>query len=38
MRDAPHAQAAEAFLRFLTSPKGQAIYHHYGFLPPQGAQ
>lgn len=33
MRNAPHRRAAEAFLRFLTGPKGQAIYHHYGFLP-----
>lgn len=33
MRDAPHVRAARAFLRFLTSTKGQAIYRHYGFLP-----
>lgn len=34
LRNAPHHQAAEAFLRFLTGPKAQAIYRHYRFLPP----
>ncbi len=34
MKDAPHPQAAREFLQFLTSPVAQAIYHHYGFLPP----
>ncbi len=32
MRNAPHPVAARAFLRFLTSSEGQAIYRHYGFL------
>ncbi len=38
MRHAPHAKAAEAFLRFLTGPEGQAIYQHYGFLPVTGSK
>jgi molybdate transport system substrate-binding protein len=33
LKDAPHRQAAEAFLDFLTGPKSQAIYRDYGFLP-----
>jgi ABC-type molybdate transport system substrate-binding protein len=35
MKDAPHRQAAEDFLRFLNGPEGQAVYARYGFLPPQ---
>jgi len=35
MKTAPHPKAAEAFVNFLTSPSGQAIYKKYGFLPPQ---
>ncbi|MDE2023718.1 MAG: substrate-binding domain-containing protein [Gammaproteobacteria bacterium] len=34
MKDAPHPAAARAFLRFLTGPEAQAIYRHYGFMPP----
>ena len=34
MKAAPHAQAAEDFVAFLTSPAGQAVYRKYGFLPP----
>ncbi|MDE2461299.1 MAG: extracellular solute-binding protein, partial [Gammaproteobacteria bacterium] len=34
MQTAPHPQAAQAFLQFLSSPAAQAIYRHYGFLPP----
>ena len=34
MKAAPHAQAAEDFVAFLTSPAGQAVYQKYGFLPP----
>ncbi len=34
MRDAPHPEAAAAFVRFLASPEGQAVYRRYGFLPP----
>jgi ABC-type molybdate transport system substrate-binding protein len=30
----PHAAAAQAFLAFLLSPRGQAIYRSYGFGPP----
>lgn len=39
MRDAPHAEAANAFVQFLGSSEGQAIYRKYGFLPaaPEGA-
>jgi len=33
MRDAPHPQAGEDFLRFLVSTPGQDIYRRYGFLP-----
>ncbi|HUB90538.1 MAG TPA: substrate-binding domain-containing protein [Dyella sp.] len=35
MKDAPHAQAAKDFLAFMTSEQAQAIYHKYGFQPPQ---
>ena len=35
MKDAPHPQAAQAFMQFLLSPAGQAIYKRYGFEPPQ---
>ena len=35
MRKAPHRKAAEAFMGFLTGPRGQAIYRHYGFMPPK---
>ncbi|WP_164931842.1 substrate-binding domain-containing protein [Dyella sp. M7H15-1] len=35
MKDAPHAQAAKDFLAFMTSSQAQAIYHKYGFQPPQ---
>ncbi len=35
MKDAPHRQAGEDFLRFLQSPEGQAIFARYGFLPPE---
>lgn len=31
---APHPAAAQAFLAFLLSPRGQAIYRSYGFGPP----
>jgi molybdate transport system substrate-binding protein len=31
---APHRAAAQAFLAFLLSPRGQAIYRSYGFGPP----
>jgi len=34
MRAAPHPEAAAAFMKFLTGPKGQAIYRKYGFMPP----
>ena len=34
MKTAPHAQAAEDFVAFLSSPAGQAVYQKYGFLPP----
>lgn len=35
MKDAPHKLAGEQFLLFLNSAEGQAIYQHYGFLPPK---
>lgn len=34
LRDAPHKQAAKDFMQFISSAKGQAIYRHYGFMPP----
>jgi ABC-type molybdate transport system substrate-binding protein len=34
MKDAPHAKAADTFMKFLLSPAGQAVYRHYGFAPP----
>jgi molybdate transport system substrate-binding protein len=33
LKNAPHPQAADAFLDFLTDPKGQEVYRKYGFLP-----
>jgi ABC-type molybdate transport system substrate-binding protein len=33
MKNAPHAEAGDNFLRFLASAEGQAIYQRYGFLP-----
>ncbi|MGD8379781.1 MAG: substrate-binding domain-containing protein [Gammaproteobacteria bacterium] len=38
MKKAPHAKAARAFMDFLTGPEGQAIYRHYGFMPPPAAK
>jgi ABC-type molybdate transport system substrate-binding protein len=35
MKDAPHPEAARAFMQFLLSPAGQAVYKRYGFEPPQ---
>jgi len=35
--DAPHPEAADAFLNFLMSDKGQSIYRKYGFEPPPAA-
>ena len=35
MKDAPHPEAAKAFMQFLLSPAGQAVYRKYGFEPPQ---
>lgn len=32
MQNAPHPEAARAFMEFLTSDKGQAIYKKYGFI------
>ncbi|HLR32300.1 MAG TPA: substrate-binding domain-containing protein, partial [Fodinibius sp.] len=32
MKDAPHPEAAKAFMEFLTSEKGQQIYQKYGFM------
>lgn len=34
MRKAPHPKAAEAFMKFLRGPTGQALYRRYGFMPP----
>jgi molybdate transport system substrate-binding protein len=34
LRNAPHPEAAAAFVRFMTGPRGQALYRKYGFLPP----
>lgn len=33
LKDAPHPQAAEAFLKFLGSKKASEIYQKYGFMP-----
>ncbi|HEY1773584.1 MAG TPA: substrate-binding domain-containing protein [Gammaproteobacteria bacterium] len=35
MKDAPHPEAAKAFMQFLLSAAGQAVYKKYGFEPPQ---
>lgn len=32
--DAPHKQAARDFMHFIVGAKAQAIYRHYGFMPP----
>ena len=37
LRAAPHPQAAAAFMKFLTGPRGRALYRKYGFLPPPAA-
>jgi len=34
MKNAPHPAAAKAFMDFLMSPKGQAIYREYQFMKP----
>jgi ABC-type molybdate transport system substrate-binding protein len=34
LKNAPHPEAAEAFLDFLVSEKGLAVYRKYGFEPP----
>lgn len=34
MKDAPHPEAARAFMQFLLSPAGQAVYRRYGFEAP----
>jgi ABC-type molybdate transport system substrate-binding protein len=34
MKNAPHEQAAKDFLAFMQTPTAQAIYKHYGFMPP----
>ncbi len=33
LKDAPHPQAAKAFLKFLGSKKASGIYQKYGFMP-----
>jgi len=33
MKDAPHPQAAAAFMQFLLTPAAQAVYRRYGFEP-----
>jgi molybdate transport system substrate-binding protein len=33
MKDAPHPEAARAFMQFLLSPEAQAVYRRYGFEP-----
>jgi molybdate transport system substrate-binding protein len=38
MKNAPHPEAAAAFLAFLASPDGQAIYRHYGFMAPKSGR
>lgn len=35
MKDAPHPEAAKAFMSFLLSPQAQTLYHQFGFLPPK---
>ncbi len=34
LKNASHPQAAKDFLAFLTGPRGQAIYRHFGFTAP----
>lgn len=35
LRDAPHPEAARAFVEFLRTPRARAVYTKYGFLPPR---
>ncbi|MDA3877323.1 MAG: substrate-binding domain-containing protein [Halothiobacillus sp.] len=35
MKNAPHPEAAKAFMTFLLSPEAQALYHQFGFMPPK---
>lgn len=34
LRNAPHKQAAKDFMQFIVGATAQAIYRHYGFMPP----
>ena len=36
LTDAPDAAAAQRFLRFLTGPKGKALFARFGYSPPSG--
>ncbi len=38
LRGSPHADAAKAYLAFITSPAGQAAYGTFGFLPASEAE
>ena len=35
LKSAPHPQAAKDFMDFLMGPRGQQIYKHFGFAPPE---
>jgi molybdate/tungstate transport system substrate-binding protein len=36
LKNAPHPQAAEAFVKFLSSKQGQELFAKYGYTPPKG--
>jgi molybdate/tungstate transport system substrate-binding protein len=36
LKNAKHPQAAEAYVKFLNSPEGQALFTKYGYNPPKG--
>ena len=36
LKNAKHPKAAEAYVKFLTSPQGQALFAKYGYGPAKG--
>lgn len=36
LNNAPNPKAGEAFVEFMTSPQGQALFKEYGYSPPKG--
>lgn len=38
LKNAPNPKAGEAFVAFMTSPQGQALFKEYGYSPPKGSE